>query len=266
MKKKTWIFGCSAMILYTIFLFLTRNQSLHFNAPKMNVPDGILRVSVKDDHLKLLEGISAVDLEDGDLTNKIFVERISEFDDNQFREVTFIVFDSDDHFTRATRKIQYIDYQKPVFDIVKPLFYDAYYTEKYSDFVHATSSLDGDLSFKIIMEEKISDESGDYRIFSVTDSCGTKEKIKLKLMDVYYSPLFKIKLKKNLLRVPLGTSIDPYDYVVSIEYMKMENNGLINIMKVQDDYDPTQKGTYSFIYSVEINGDVGLNELTVIVE
>lgn len=253
-------------ILYGLFLVLMGIKDISLNGPEIMVPDGVIEVSVKDKDSAFIQGMKVMDKEDGDITSKLAIESITPFDENEERIVTFIVFDSDDNYSKATRRIKYRDYKKPTFDIVRPLLYDSYYSDRYFDYLKVSSSLDGDMSYKIMLEnEEISDE-GIYRTFSVTDSCGVKEKITLKVTNVYDSGSFIIDLDTYLLKVPVGSDIDPYDYVHSIKYLGMQNKNLIYDLDVQDDYDPNQPGTYEFIYTIEKNGDFGITKLTVIVE
>lgn len=253
-------------ILYSLFIFMIGLKNISLNKPEIIIPEGVIQVSVHDSKEAFFKGMSVIDKEDGDITSKLAIESITPFDENQQREVTFIVFDSDDNFTKATRKITYSDYQKPSFDIVRPLLYDSYYSDRYFDYLRVTSSVDGDLSYKILMENEQMDGISIYRTFSVTDSCGIKEKITLKITNVYDSGVFGINLSTLLLRVPLGTEINPYDYIEEIEYLGMINNELIYELDIQTDYNPNEPGVYEYVYNIQKNGDFGITKLTVIVE
>ena len=57
---------------------------------RISAPQEVLEVSVKDDDEKLLEGLSAADEEDGDLSDSIFIESMSEFDNDNCRTVTML--------------------------------------------------------------------------------------------------------------------------------------------------------------------------------
>lgn len=267
MKNKFFVLILSVIVIgYASFLVFTAKAPATLNSPTISVPDGVLEVSVKDSGNKLLEGMHAKDVEDGDISSKIKIESMSPFDSNSCRVVTYIVFDKDDCFTRATRKIRYTDYEAPVFDIVKPMLYDAFYNHPNYEFLSAKSCIDGDLSYKIIMENEIEENKETYRVYSVTDSCGTKQRIKLKLTDVYYSPLMEITLSDYLIQVPKGTQIDPLSYVTNIRYMGIDNMEMLPLMDIQTDYNPNKEGTYEFILTLSINYEIGITKLTVIVE
>ena len=66
--------------LYALFLvgFKIYNNTEN-EAPVISIQDEILTVSVKDKENALLQGVSASDSEDGDLTSKIVIDSISEF-------------------------------------------------------------------------------------------------------------------------------------------------------------------------------------------
>ncbi|MCD7946043.1 MAG: DUF5011 domain-containing protein [Clostridiales bacterium] len=78
--------------------------------PVISVPDETLTVSIEDGEDTLLQGVTAQDGRDGDVTSSVLVESISNFYGDEKRLVTFAAFDSDGNVTKATRAIQYSDY------------------------------------------------------------------------------------------------------------------------------------------------------------
>lgn len=255
--------------LYALFIVGNKIFNKTDNtAPVITITDEILTVSVKDKEKALLKGVSASDNEDGDLTSKIVIDSISEFDEKNYRTVTYVVFDSNDQMAKATRRIKYSDYQAPVFGIKEPLvFYYVANNSEFAYFVTANSSLDGNISNRILVENDFYVEGKREVRYSVTDSCGVKSTITLKADELNDIPSIEFTLSEYLIRVDKGTEIDPYSYIEHIEYMGMDLTDDYENIKIQNNYDPTTEGMYEFIYRYsDETGEFGITKLVVIVE
>lgn len=266
--KKLLALMLAACCLYGGFRLYHVVQAKHGVVPTIQAPETVASLSVKATPDVLMEGVTASDAEDGDLTSRIFVESLSPMDENFQRTVTYGVFDSDDHVSRTSRKIQYTDYKAPQFTIKQPLMYE--YVDSIQvlqNSVGAESVLDGDISGRVMVES--AEENGDsYKTtFSVTDSAGQQSKIVLNVNELLNKPNFQIELNQYLLRVAPGTVINPKDYIKSINMMGMDYNDLIESVEIRTDYNAQTPGTYEFIYYLERpNGDFGTTKLVVIVE
>lgn len=274
-SKKNIKYGFILIVLialYIAFIVITGLLDDKGKEPEITAPSSVLEVSVEDKEDVLLNGIKANDDEDGNISDKVFIESISAFDDNKQRTVTYAVFDSDDHLVRTTRQIKYSDYTAPVFDIDEALCYYYYLSsnEEYKNFVSAESCVDGDLSSKITVEKNYYKDNVHYVDYSVTDSCGTKESLTLKADELNKNPNVEITLKKYLKRVKKGTTITeiaPRSNMEEIKVMDMVDDTLKAEVEVTHNYNPDVPGTYEFIYRLsKSNGDYGYTKLVVIVE
>lgn len=274
-SKKNIKYGFILIVLialYIAFIVITGLLGDKGKEPEITAPGSVLEVSVEDKEDVLLKGIKATDDEDGNISDKVFIESISAFDDNKQRTVTYAVFDSDDHLVRTTRQIKYSDYTAPVFDIDEALCYYYYLSsnEEYKNFVSAESCVDGDLSSKITVEKNYYKDNVHYVDYSVTDSCGTKESLTLKADELNKNPNVEITLKKYLKRVKKGTTITeiaPRSNMEEIKVMDMVDDTLKAEVEVTHNYNPDVPGTYEFIYRLsKSNGDYGYTKLVVIVE
>lgn len=274
-SKKNIKYGFILIVLialYIAFIVMTGFLGDKGKEPEITAPSSVLEVSVEDKEDVLLKGIKANDDEDGNISDKVFIESISAFDDNKQRTVTYAVFDSDDHLVRTTRQIKYSDYTAPVFDIDEALCYYYYLSsnEEYKNFVSAESCVDGDLSSKITVEKNYYKDNVHYVDYSVTDSCGTKESLTLKADELNKNPNVEITLKKYLKRVKKGTTITeiaPRSNMEEIKVMDMVDDTLKAEVEVTHNYNPDVPGTYEFIYRLsKSNGDYGYTKLVVIVE
>lgn len=255
-------------VIYFGFLFVVDRRQSTGSAPTFQVPTSILTASVHDDEAKLIEGIKATDQEDGDLSSHIFVESMSGFNENNCRTVTFGVFDSDDNLTRATRIIQYSDYEKPIINLESSLCYLSLHdNDGFKQFVSAESCVDGDITSKINVNNRYEKNGKEYITFSITDSCGSTTKLTLKADQLKEKPNIDIILSEYLIRVPEGTRIDPLNYIESISGNGMTERALRNQLQIINDYNSNEKGMYEYIYRIDMaNGDYGYTKLVVIVE
>lgn len=268
-NKKFLLTICLLIGLYTLFIVGSKMYNKTDNtAPVITITDEILTVSVKDKEKALLKGVSASDAEDGDLTSKIVIDSISEFDEENYRTVTYVVFDNNDQMAKATRRIEYSDYEAPEFSIKNPLIY--YYivdNKEFANYVSAYSTLDGDLSSSILVENDIKIDNEKVIKYSVKDSCGTKSIFTLKVDEINDIPYVAFTLTDYLIRVRKGTEIDPWTYIEHIEYLGMDLTDNFENISIQNNYDPKIEGMYEFIYRYsDETGEFGITKLVVIVE
>lgn len=74
-----------------------------------------ISVSIHADEAELLAGVTAYDAKDGDVTDSLAVEHISNFIEKGRRKISIVAFDSDNNVTHAEREMVYNDYTSPVF-------------------------------------------------------------------------------------------------------------------------------------------------------
>nr|WP_317999545.1 hypothetical protein [uncultured Faecalibacillus sp.] len=269
MKKhgKYIFFIILLLMFYGGFLFLESRIKDDGHDPVITVSQAPLQVSVNDKEDSLLNGVSAIDIEDGNITSNVYIESISPFDDQKMRTITYAVLDSDDHIARATRQLKYTDYTAPEIKITKPLcIYYLESTDSLKDYVQATSGVDGDISSKISID-KADYKGEDFAVtYSVVDSCGTKSTLTTNVTILPAMNNIQITLSDYMIKAQVGQKIRPLDYIENIELMGMSETSLIKNVKVSNNYDPTKPGVYEFIYRLEENGEIGVTKLVVVVE
>ena len=77
------------------------------DAPVIACQTDLISVSVSDGEEKLLEGVTANDSREGDLTSRVVVQDISEMQEDGTRQITYAVSDSRGNVGYASRKMQY---------------------------------------------------------------------------------------------------------------------------------------------------------------
>lgn len=271
-KVRNGIIFLVIVALYFGFIYYDGHKPQTGASPVIDVPAGILKIKASDNEKKtdraILKGVKATDKEDGDITKKVFVQNMSSFGENQTRIVTLGVFDKDDNYTTTTREIQYKDYQSPDITLNKALVYDWVSSKaQFGDYVKAYSCVDGDISSRVKVLREYTENDDHFVTFAVTDSTGTESKITLKAFQSNKEQTVTINLDTYLMRVKVGTRVDPKKHIQSIMLDKMDYSSLKNQVSINSDYNPKQPGMYEFIYRVKTaNDDYGITKLVVIVE
>ena len=185
-----------------------------------------LEVSIHDEEAVLLQGITASDKKDGDVTSSIIVEKISNFDDENIRTVTFAAFDSDNHISKVQRDIVYTDYTGPRFQLTGSLRFRAGETVNIDKIVKATDCLDGDISNKVKLRTDASINNrvvGFYEvIYEVSNSAGDNVKLPIDI-EIYepYNNEVELTLDRYLVYYT-GENIDYKDFLVSVRRGNLE--------------------------------------------
>ena len=253
--------------------------------PVIFYPEGVLEISVQDGEEALLQGVTAKDDKDGDVTGSILVEKLSAFDGENRRDVTSAAFDSDGNVTKATREIVYTDYTPIRFQLNHSLRYRTGETINLSELVGASDSLDGDLSdkVKVKLESGLSTRtSGVYRIqFSVTNSaCDTR--ILDTELEVYDAAMNEavVNLTTYLIYYEDGKP-DYYSYLDSVIvggiHYNFQNGKNIatgtdgstlsrSSLQIRSNVDPSTPGVYPVYLIYQDDAYQGMAQLMVVVE
>ena len=213
-------------MLYNFYLFKITDKE----GPVITIDKDLIEVSVNDNRLEWLRGVSASDIKDGDVSKSLGVESISSFNENMERTVHYIAFDSNNNVARAERKLRYTDYEPAVFSLDEPLRFPASLgnTDVLGS-VHAWDCLDGDISNQISFSENsiiYPSVPSDYNItLVVKNSAGKSEKMPVTV--TIYDPQEEsacpsIILKNYLIYIKKGQIIDPFDYIEGIEFNRKE--------------------------------------------
>lgn len=231
--------------IFSIIVFITaiavfgfyKNREMRLMdhaGPEITMEKDKIKVSCTDGKDALLKGMKAVDSKDGDVTDSMIVESMSNFIKKGRRKITVVAFDSDNNATKATRIIGYNDYHSPEFALEEPLKFPVK-TPNIMGTLSAKDVLDGDLTGNIKMSSEYyvqADEAGEYpMVFTVANSAG--DVVKLPVTIQIYDPGKEsqnpqIKLSEYLIHVAPGTEINPWDYVEQIslgnyKYIKAED-------------------------------------------
>lgn len=272
---------------YKIYDFIADDRF----GPIIEIEQEELRVSISADQDALLEGVTATDSRDGDVTDSIVIESISNFIDNDKRIVTYAAFDKNHHVGKATREVTYVDYTSPEFSCKEPFRFPVNSTNFISA-IMAKDCIDGDITDKIKISpgySVVTDTPGDYPIqIQVANSSGDVEYLPITVE--IYDPTDRavipvVELKKYIVYTKVGKKIDPLDYVKGVrigagQYKMVDTGGsysdktpslggTLNYSHIDVDgsiVDYNKPGAYELTYSMSIDGEqVGKTRMIIVV-
>ena len=301
---------CSLILILTVGFFGVYIYRLYKNSdkegPVITIENETIEVSVRDGFDTFLEGVTAYDETDGDVTYTLGIESISGFIDKECttRQINYVAFDSNSHVAKASRRMVYSDYRPIHFALASPLKFPEQSTNvNILGVTRAWDCLDGDISRQIVFSEDSMvqvDTAGAYDVvLCVTNSAGDTEELPVTIR-IYEKEkegaLPQITLKKYLVYTNVGKKINPYDYIQSVTYsgveylvtngegtfaidtsdwtpeqkkafLKMDPKVDINKFKITDSVDYNTPGSYEIKYTIDtLTGERGYVYLIVVVE
>ena len=227
--KKFRIIWLIIVILVTVLFLGYRINKIRkedSSGPVFSCNEDSLEVSIKAGDEALLQGITASDKKDGDVTDSILVEKLSGFYKDGSRIITYAAFDSDNHISEMERKITYTDYRSPRFELTGSLRFRAGETVNVDQIVKASDCLDGDISnkVKILMEDVINNRvTGFYEIrYQVSNSAGDTVTLPVEV-EVYEAVNNEVELNLDCYLVYYeGEEIDYKSFLKSIRTGNIE--------------------------------------------
>ncbi len=236
--------------------------------PVITIENDLLEVSLTADNEELLQGVTAYDEKDKDITHKIIVESVSNFIDDGVCKVTYAVCDNDNHVAKKTRKIKYKGYVSPRFSVSESTCYSIYEKINLSSVITATDCIDGDISKQIVLttENFTKSTAGVFSVnATVTNKKGDVSTITLPLIIEDRSlsaPV--IELKEYLIYVEPGKNIDFEKYIERAE--DVDGKNLTNEVRFESDINLKKEGVYTVHYYVtDSEGLRGHSILSVVV-
>ena len=225
--RKAWLIFVGIVIVIFLLYRFNEFRKSDSSGPVFSGGQDSLEVSIQDGEDVLLQGITASDKKDGDVTESILVEELSKLYDSSKRTVTYAAFDSDNHVTEMEREIVYTDYISPRFELTGSLRFRAGETVNVDKIVKAKDCLDGDLSnkVKIEMDTTINNRvTGIYSIvYEVTNSAGDTVRLPIDI-EIYQSKGTEVEMNLDRYLVYYeGTDLNYKDYLKSIKFNSVES-------------------------------------------
>lgn len=237
-NKKTWNkIGRVAIPLGLIVLsVLVFRQYRAYDAARTDTQPPVIQmteqppeVSVQGDRSDLLQGVTATDDRDGDVTASLVVESVQLQDKNGTVRVNYAAFDRAGNVTKASRTMKYSDYHSPRFSLEKPLVYTYGSSFDVLKTLSAADVVDGDIQHRIratMLEESTITAVGTHRVmFSVSNSLGDTVKMELPV-EVHNSSEYAatLTLTEYMVYLPVNTLFDPADYLDTYTRNRKDTN------------------------------------------
>lgn len=150
MKRNLFYIALILLCACVFVLYLAIHQSqTDTQPPTISFSGEMLAVSTQDPREALLQGVTAKDDVDGDVTDSAVVADIRLADKDGTIQVTYAAFDKAGNVTKAVRTAKYTDYRSPRFSLNASLTFA--YNSRFDIFsvVEAEDVLDGDISHRI---------------------------------------------------------------------------------------------------------------------
>ncbi len=245
-------------IVFIITLCIWSFQTLRsvFSAdtvhPVITAESDSITVSAKDGDEALLEGITATDNRDGDLTSEIIITDKKKLTDSDGFEVSYIVYDSSNNSDTITRIVYYDDYKEPDITLTKAMILDIGESFSVNEYISAEDSIDGDLSDSLVtVSDSINTEEAG--LYSVTVSVENSNNMQTqKTFPVYISghadENLTVTLKDSLVYVKSDQTFSPEDYLESLVTQYGEE-GNIDYLTIDNPVNLSEPGYYFVKYT-----------------
>lgn len=228
--------------------------------PVIAMDEQIPELSVSDDRSLLLQGVTAMDEEDGDVTSSLVVEGVSLQDGEGTLLVKYAAFDSAGNVAKSQRKARYTDYEPPRFTLTGPLLYPAGSSFDVLGNVGATDLIDGDIQHRVratSQDEESIASTGTHTVkFQVTNSLGHTVSQTFPV-EVYNAGMYEAELTLTdyLVYLDKGEEFEPEEYLDQFYLMGDEVNLKYGLpedysLKVTGNVHTRIPGVYSVKYRV----------------
>lgn len=248
--------------------------------PQIIMEDGELQVSVYDSRDVLLQGVTAKDDTDGDVTASLIVESVGSITDDDRVTVTYAAFDQAGNVAKKTRTVHYTDYVSPRFYLEEPLAFGYGSGKDIVDLIGAYDKVDGDITHRVkvtSLESEPISAPGVYKVLiQVHNSLGDIQNLTLEV-KIYPSGSYnsQLNLKNYLVYLPVGEGFDAEDYLDSFVWAgnttKLSGGvpGELDLV-LSGQVDVTKPGVYTVEYTMSRSygsqSYTGFAELVVVVE
>ena len=220
--------------------------------PQISCDTDTIDISVSDPESVLLQGVTARDDRDGDLTGSILIRGVTNLLSGNTARVSYVVFDSANNMATCQRTIRYTDYEKPRFALSQPLIYPEGGPVMVLDKLSAADSAREDISDNISIVSQNIDiyTAGQYFLTAqVSNSQGDIESVVLPVI-ITSAKKQLVELKEYLVYLDQGASFNSGSYVSSVK----DSAGAAydpSHLSVEGQVDTSVPGTYYVSYSFQ---------------
>lgn len=219
MKKKNLVLIVLILLTLVIFLGYRALAELRSDdkAPEILLGEIIPEISVEEPKAALLQGITARDNVDGDVTASLVVEYVELLGSDGRLMVHYAAFDRSGNVAKAQREARYTDYHSPRFTLKSPLVYPVGASFDVLSNVGATDVIDGDIQHRVRATSLVNYSIATPGIhdveFRVSNSLGDTVTAVLPVQVQDPDRQATLTLTEYLVYLPLNTSFNPKMYL-----------------------------------------------------
>lgn len=284
MKKRSIVFHFFLMFVACAILagyIILDRMSTDSEPPVIKMDSTQLSLSVEDPESALLQGVTASDNVDGDVTDSLVIESVYGVTDGNRMMVSYAAFDSSGNVAKAEREVVYTDYHSPRFTLNGPFAFAYGRSFDVLTVIGADDVFEGNISNRVkatmLSGSRSITEEGIHEVqFRVTNSMGDNVQLVLPV-EVYASNDYdaQLTLKEYLVYLPKGETFNRTSYLDRFEYLDMSvdmTRGVPSNMSVRYDggVDVSTPGVYPVGYTVSCTFNervyTGYSKLIIVVE
>ncbi|MCQ2479864.1 MAG: hypothetical protein MJ120_04410 [Clostridia bacterium] len=240
------------------FIFFHFTKSIDTFAPHLVCDVPVIEVSVKDTDDAILKHIKANDAKDGDITEKVIIEKSSAFVDFGKVIVTFAVCDNDNNVSKINVPVVYTDYSNPRFEMTDDLVFRTGGAVNVEDCFKVKDAFDGDISERIIVIANGAniEESGKYPLtLKITNSKSYTCTMNVDLiMSDNFSSGYSVELSDYLIYKKVGEKVNYKDMIKSVA-TPPNSSEQTNVTVDSSEVNRDKAGIYNVYYYQKLNGE-----------
>ena len=244
LQRLTILLFCAAALFYGGSELYSRLY-IDSTPPVLTCRTDTVDINLGDGKEMLLNGVTAHDDRDGDLTDEIIIQGMTQLLNDNSARITYVVFDSSHNMATATRTVRYNDYEKPRFAMDRAPVYPINGPVRLLDRLTASDVVDGDISanIHIVSQNVVASEAGVYSIIAqVNNSLGDSESVELKLVIAPNAAELELQLREYIVYLEKGQTYDPDRYIDAPS---------ASDVSVEHDVDTSTAGTYFARYTYD---------------
>ena len=223
MKRNVIYLAILLLCAAAFLLFLKGTQTrMDTQPPTISFAEGIAEFSTQDSRESYLQGVTARDDRDGDVTASLVVEDLKLMDSNGSIRITYAAFDVAGNVVKAEREAKFTDYESPRFSLNRaPAFAYGVNFDLFS-LVRVQDSLAGDISHRVRisnLEESSIYDIGTHTVeLRVTNTLGDTACIVIPV-EIYPAGLYgaTLQLTDYLIYQPVGKTLDVNAYLATFQ-------------------------------------------------
>ena len=279
MKNGILLYAAMSVVLVLLMIYILADVLRRdTQPPQILLDEDEITVSVHDPKEVLLQGVTARDEKDGDLTGVLVIESVYGIGEDGRATVKYAVADRAGSVTKAERTVVYRDYTSPRLELTGALVFEYGTPFDVLDYVRASDLFEGDISRRIkttLLSDGTSvGELGVHDVqFRVTNAMGDTYHLTMPV-EVYPVGAYNaaLQLREYLVVLPVGAEFDARDYALQMQVQKksIDLDDWDVQLQMRGEVDTQTPGVYSVTYLAECWRDgylyTGYSRLVVVVE